>query len=190
MKTPFPKSDAHLAEIKIDGSQVFQGKLLDVRLDRVRLPDGGEGTREYVRHQGAVVVIPVQDDGRLILERQFRYPLGRTLIEFPAGKIDPGEDIDTTARRELREETGLTATEWRHLGVMHPCVGYSDERIEIFLARGLEQNGAQDLDHGEFIDVLTMTLDEAFAAVRNGDITDAKSITALFWVEKVLFQQW
>lgn len=189
MKTHLSESDAHLAETMIEGTQVFKGQLLDVRRDRVRLPDGGEGTREYIRHQGAVVVVPVQDDGKLVLERQFRYPLGRVLIEFPAGKIDPGEDIDTTARRELREETGLTATEWRHLGVMHPCVGYSDERIEIFLAQGLKQGG-QDLDHGEFIDVLTMSLDEAFSAVRRGEITDAKSVTALFWVEKVLREQW
>ena len=190
MKTPHPENFAHLAETPIESAQVFQGKLLDVRLDRVRLPDASEATREYVKHQGAVVVIPVLDSGELVLERQFRYPLGCSLIEFPAGKIDPGELVENTARMELLEETGFIAREWRHLGVMHPCVGYSDERIEIFLARGLEQQGGQNLDHGEFIDVLKLTLEEAVAAVFNGEITDAKTITALFWVEKVMLAQW
>ena len=190
MKTPHSENFAHLAETPIESTQVFQGKLLDVRLDRVRLPDASEATREYVKHQGAVVVIPVLDSGELVLERQFRYPLGRSLIEFPAGKIDPGEVVENTARRELLEETGFVATEWRHLGVMHPCVGYSDERIEIFLAQGLVQQGGQSLDHGEFIDVLELTLEEAMAAVRAGEITDAKTITALFWAEKVMLAQW
>jgi ADP-ribose pyrophosphatase len=190
MKTRPTENFTHLAETTLESSRVFQGRLLDVRLDRVRLPDASEATREYVRHPGAVVVIPVLDDGGLILERQFRYPIGRVMIEFPAGKIDPGELVENTARRELLEETGLIAGEWRHLGVMHPCVGYSDERIEIFLARGLVQHSGQNLDHGEFVDVLQLTLEEAMAAVRDGEITDAKTITALFWAEKVIFSQW
>jgi ADP-ribose pyrophosphatase len=181
---------AHLDETQIEGTQVFRGKLLDVRLDRVLLPDGNEATREYVVHQGAAVVIPVLDSGDLLFERQFRYPLGRTFLEFPAGKIDPGEDGFATARRELLEETGHTATEWRHLGVMHPCVGYSSERIEIFLARGLREESGQQLDHGEFLDLLTLTLDSAMAAIRTGEITDAKTIAAMFWAEKVLLSGW
>jgi ADP-ribose pyrophosphatase len=190
MKPPHQESFAHLAETLIESSQVFQGKLLDVRLDRVRLPDASEAVREYVKHPGAVVVIPVLDDGKLLLERQFRYPLGRTMLELPAGKIDPGELVENTAKRELLEETGFVAKQWRHLGVMHPCVGYSDERIEIFLARELVQHGEQNLDQGEFIDVLKLTLEEAVAAVRAGEITDTKTITALFWAEKVIFSQW
>jgi ADP-ribose pyrophosphatase len=190
MKTRPAESFAHLAETPIESSRVFRGKLLDVRLDRVRLPDASEAVREYVKHPGAAVVIPLLDDGELIFERQFRYPLGRTLIEFPAGKIDPGELAENTAKRELLEETGFIAGEWRHLGGMHPCVGYSDERIEIFLARGLVQHSGQNLDRGEFIDVLKLTLEEAMAAVRDGEITDAKTITALFWAEKVIFSQW
>ncbi|MDR2788080.1 MAG: NUDIX hydrolase [Candidatus Accumulibacter sp.] len=190
MKKRSPGDFAHLAETTIERSRVFQGRLLDVRRDRVRLPDGSEATREYIRHPGAVVMIPMLDGGELVLERQFRYPQGRSLIEFPAGKVDPGESAEEAAKRELREETGLIAGEWRHLGVLHPCVGYSDERIEIFLARGLVRHGGQDLDRGEFIDLLQLTLEEALAAVRDGEITDAKTIVALFWAEKVNFSRW
>ncbi|MDR3299350.1 MAG: NUDIX hydrolase [Candidatus Accumulibacter sp.] len=190
MKTRHPEDYAHLAETPIESTQVFRGKLLDVRLDRVRLPDASETTREYIKHQGAVVVIPVQGDGKLIFERQFRYPVGCPMIEFPAGKIDPGELVENTAKRELLEETGFIASEWRHLGVMRPCIGYSDERIEIFLARGLVAQGGQNLDHGEFIDLLKLTLEEAAQSVRDGEITDAKTIAALFWAEKVIFSHW
>lgn len=180
----------HLHEEQIDSTQVFKGKLLDVRCDRVALPDGHEGVREYVVHPGAVVILAEQDDGRLLFERQYRYPLRRAFLELPAGKIDPGEAALDTAVRELREETGHRAAEWRHLGVMHPCIGYSDERIEIFLARGLTCESAPTLDHGEFLDVLSLSLEEAVAAVRSGEITDAKTITALFWAEKVITAGW
>jgi ADP-ribose pyrophosphatase len=190
MKTPRPESFAHLAETPIESTRVFQGRLLDVRRDRVRLPDASESSREYIKHQGAVVVIPILDDGKLVLEHQFRYPLGRVMLEFPAGKIDPGELAENAAKRELLEETGLVARQWRHLGVLHPCVGYSDEHIEIFLARELVQQSGQNLDHGEFIDLLKLTLEETMAAVRDGAITDAKTITALFWAEKVILSQW
>ena len=183
--------DTHLVETQVEAEQVFHGRLLDVRRDRVRLPDGGEATREYIVHQGAVVVIPLLDNGRLIFERQFRYPLQRVLLELPAGKIDPGEDILQTAKRELREETGYAASDWRYLGVMHPCVGYSSERIEIFLARCLQRDQrGQQLDHGELLDLLEMSLADAVDAVRRGEITDAKTISALFWAEKVAHHGW
>ena len=183
-------ADTHLHEEELESTQLYRGRLLDVRLDRVRLPDGSEATREYVKHQGAAVVIPVLDNGALLFERQYRYPLRQVFYEFPAGKIDPGEEAFATAKRELLEETGYTAQAWRHLGVMHPCVGYSDERIEIFLANGLQQQTAQRLDHGEFLEVFEMSLENALNAVQQGRITDAKTITGLFWAEKVLNSGW
>lgn len=183
-------SSAHLNETQIDSTVMFKGHLLELRCDRVRLPDGQASVREYVKHQGAVVIIPLLDNGDMLFERQFRYPLQKVLVEFPAGKIDPGEDFHQTARRELLEETGYVADNWRHLGQMHPCVGYADEQIEIFLARNLRQQSAQQLDCGEFLDVFTMSLAEAIEAVRLGEITDSKTITALFWVDKVLNFAW
>lgn len=180
----------HLHEETLASEQVFEGKLLDVRRDRVRLPDGNEGVREYIVHPGAVVIIPVLDNGDLLFERQYRYPVGRAFLELPAGKIDPGEEINATATRELLEETGYEAAEWRYLGVMHPCIGYSNERIEIFLARRLTQVSAPQLDHEEFLDILPLSMGEALAAIQAGELTDAKTITALFWAEKILSGVW
>ncbi len=178
MTTP-PNAPADpLEEVELESASVFDGKLLKVFRDRARLPDGSEGVREYIRHPGAVVVVAVLPDGRLIFERQFRYPLRRSFIELPAGKIDPGEDLLDCAIRELREETGYEASEWRHLGVMHPCIGYSDERIEIFFANGLTHVG-HALDDGEFLEIFTLSIEEAFAAVDRGEITDGKTLSAL-----------
>ena len=182
--------DAHLREEAVESTPLYRGRLLDVRKDRVRLPDGSEATREYIRHQGAAVIIAVLDNGNLLFERQYRYPLRRVVFELPAGKIDPGEAASVTAQRELLEETGYTAQEWRHLGVMHPCVGYSDERIEIFLARALQRESTQRLDHGEFLEVFELSLEDALDAVRNGGITDGKTISCLLWAEKVLHSGW
>ncbi len=168
-----------LEEVELSSEPVFDGVLLKVRRDRVRLPDGSESGREYIRHPGAVVVVAVLPDGQLLFERQFRYPLRRAFVELPAGKIDAGEDILSCARRELREETGYEADDWRYIGVMHPCIGYSDERIEIFLARGLRHVG-HAWDDGEFLEVLTLSLEAAEAAIHAGEITDGKTITALY----------
>jgi ADP-ribose pyrophosphatase len=174
-----------LHEEQESSEAIFDGRLLKVFRDGVRLPDGSVGVREYIKHPGAVVVIPVCADGLLIFERQFRYPLGRAFLELPAGKIDAGEDILACARRELQEETGYEGEHWRHLGVMHPCIGYSDERIEIFLATGLNHVG-DALDEGEFLEIVRMSPADARAAVFDGRITDAKTITALFWAEREL----
>ncbi|HZX31109.1 MAG TPA: NUDIX hydrolase [Rhodocyclaceae bacterium] len=179
-------TDKHLIETQVTTEVVFKGKLLEVRRDGVRLPDGAEAIREYVVHPGAVVVIPVLDSGKMLFERQFRYPLGRVFLELPAGKIDPGEDVERTGRRELLEETGYEADEWRHMGVMHPCIGYSNERIEIFLARGLKKVSEPQLDHGEFLEVVELSQEEAREAVLQGRITDSKTITALYWAEQLL----
>ncbi|ATE60277.1 NUDIX domain-containing protein [Thauera sinica] len=172
-------TDDPLHEAEIDSESVFEGALLKVRRDRVQLPDGTLAYREYIRHPGAVVIVACLGDGRLIFERQFRYPLRRAFLELPAGKIDPGEDIAGCARRELREETGYEAERWHHLGVMHPCIGYSDERIEIFLAKDLRHVG-HAWDEGEFLEVHLLGVDEAVTAVHDGRITDGKTIAALF----------
>ncbi|MBW7860240.1 MAG: NUDIX hydrolase [Rhodocyclaceae bacterium] len=174
-----------LEEVPVDSEPVFQGVLLDVRRDRVRLPDGKLTTREYIRHPGATVIVAILPDGRLLFERQFRYPLGRAFLELPAGKIDAGEELLACAQRELREETGYEADTWTYLGVTHPCIGYSDERIEIFLARDLRHVG-HALDDEEFLEVLTLGVDEAIEAVHDGRITDGKTIAALFLALRAL----
>jgi ADP-ribose pyrophosphatase len=174
-------SKKDLTEHYLSGGEVFSGELLRVRRDVVRLPDGGEAVREYIRHPGAAVIAALFDDGRVLLERQFRYPHGRDFIELPAGKLEPGEPHLDTARRELLEETGYVAAEWRRLGVIHTSIGYTDEAIELFLARGLEKRSAK-LDAGEFLEVFSLPFDEALAMVRDGRITDAKSVCGLLWL--------
>lgn len=179
MGDPAQDDDAHLVESRLASDTVFSGKLLQVRRDIVRLPNGDEATREFVVHPGAVLIVPVQDDGRLVLERQFRYPVGRVMLEFPAGKIDPGEAPLATAQRELREEAGFIADAWKKLGTLHPEIGYSTEFIDVYEARGLSFVGAR-LDDGEFLDIVTMTEDELLVIYDCGGFTDGKSIAALF----------
>ncbi|WP_374338014.1 NUDIX domain-containing protein [Methyloversatilis sp.] len=176
-----------LTESTLDSRQVYDGVLLKVFQDQVLLPDGRHGIREYIRHPGAVVIIALLDDGRMLFERQFRYGPRRVFLEFPAGKIDAGEPVEQTAIRELREETGYEADHWAHLGTMHPCIGYSDERIEIFLARGLRHVGAS-LDEGEFLEITTLSLEAVMSAVWRGELTDAKTLSALHWAQRVITQ--
>src|ERR1700682_434941 len=175
--------DGHLVGPQSAPEDVFEGKLLHVKRDTIRLPDGKTATREYIDHPGAVMIIPRLPDGKLLLERQFRYPVARIFIEFPAGKIDPGEDPATTAARELLEETGYTAERWSHIGTLHPLITYSTERIEIYTADALTFIGAK-LDAGEFIEIFSATLEEALAWIARGELTDVKTMLGLLLIAR------
>jgi ADP-ribose pyrophosphatase len=176
-------SHPDFTETTLESREAFRGKLLHVFDDRVRLPDGHESRREYVRHPGAVIIVPFLDAETLLLERQFRYAMGRHFIEFPAGKMEPGEPPLDTAKRELLEETGYAAGEWKHLATTHPCIGYSDEVIELFVARGLSYEGHRR-DAGEFLEVLQLRRADILAAIRSGTITDTKTVFAMLWLEQ------
>ena len=181
--------DSHLKETRIDGETAFDGRFLKVSRDRIALPDGSTTHREYIRHPGAVVILPLLDDGRVLLERQFRYPLDRVFVEFPAGKIDEGEDHLACAKRELQEETGYTAADWQFVCTIHNAIAYSDEHLELFLARGLTAGQAK-LDDGEFLDTFTATVPELLDMVRRGEVTDVKTIIGAFWLEKIIAGTW
>ena len=176
-------ADAHLLERFVCGERVYHGSFLELQRDILRLPDGSTASREYLLHNGAAAVVPLLDDGRLVMVRQHRYALDRVMLEFPAGKIDAGEDPRVCALRELREESGYTAREIAHAGVLHNAAAYSSERIEIFFARGLAA-GTQALDEGELIDVVTMTPEQLDAGVARGEITDAKTLIGLLWLQR------
>ncbi len=182
-------TNPHLAETKVSGELAYSGSFLKVEKDTVSLPDGKHVTREYIKHPGAVVILPVFDDGTVLMERQFRYPLNQVFIEFPAGKIDPDEDALVCAQRELREETGYTATDWRYLCTIHNAIAYSDEHLDIFLARGLIAGEAK-LDEEEFLETFHATLPELLDWVKTGKITDVKTVIGSFWLQKVLSENW
>ncbi|MBC7945196.1 MAG: NUDIX hydrolase [Burkholderiales bacterium] len=173
---------ADFTEHQLASESIFSGRLLDVRKDKVRLPDGREAAREYIVHPGAVMVLPLFDDGSILIERQYRYAMRRHFYELPAGKIEGGEDDLATAQRELLEETGYIAQSWRHLLTIHPCIAYSTERIELYLARELSFVGHTGED-GEFLETLQLPQTEAWEWLRNGKISDAKTIIALLWLK-------
>lgn len=183
------KPDSHLYEERVSSEAAYDGRFLKIRNDVVRLPNGNTSTREYVVHPGAVVVIPLLDDGRVLLERQYRYPIGRVMTEFPAGKLDPGEDPLACGKRELLEETGYTATQWARAGALHLAIAYSTEIIHIYFARGLRA-GDRKLDEDEFLDVRTATVDELLAACQRGEVTDAKTLTCTLWLQNVVSGAW
>lgn len=186
-------ADAHLVEHQTGSEELLKGRFLHAFRDTVRLPDGSSTTREYVKHPGAVMIIPLLEVPgqplRLVLERQYRYPVRQVMTEFPAGKLDPGEDPLSCARRELAEETGYTARQWARAGVLHPVISYSTEFIEVWFARGLAA-GPRQLDAGEFLDVFTATAAELSEGCRDGRVTDAKTLGGLLWLQNVLAGAW
>ncbi|MDD5240087.1 MAG: NUDIX hydrolase [Sulfuricella sp.] len=178
-----------LTEKPLSSSHVYDGRLLHVREDRVELPNGKTATREYIVHPGAVVVVPLLEDGDVLMVRQFRYPLHRDFYELPAGKIDPGENELVCGQRELLEETGYAAKTWQFLTTIHPCIGYSDERILIYLAQGLSEHGHRR-DEDEFLENVRLPLGTAMEWVRDGRISDVKTMVGLFWAEKIVERKW
>jgi ADP-ribose pyrophosphatase len=186
------QSDAHLIETKLKSQALFSGHFLHAFRDTVRLPDGSEATREYVTHPGAVMIIPLLEQPgqplQLVMERQYRYPVQQVMVEFPAGKLDPNESTLQCAQRELFEETGYRAQEWARAGVIHPVISYSTEFIEVWFAKGLSL-GKQNLDPGEFLEVFLQTPEALQQDCLNGKVTDAKTLSGMFWLQNYLSGQ-
>jgi ADP-ribose pyrophosphatase len=186
------QSDAHLIETKLKSQALFSGHFLHAFRDTVRLPDGSEATREYVTHPGAVMIIPLLEQPgqplQLVMERQYRYPVQQVMVEFPAGKLDPNESTLQCAQRELFEETGYRAQEWARAGVIHPVISYSTEFIEVWFAKGLSL-GEQNLDPGEFLEVFLQTPEALQQDCLNGKVTDAKTLSGMFWLQNYLSGQ-
>lgn len=182
-------NDVHLREEPVARQELLKGHFLHVVRDTVRLPSGREATREYVLHPGAVMVVGLLDNGQVVMERQYRHPMRRVMIEFPAGKLDAGEGSLACAQRELKEETGYQATEWAFAGQLAPTIAYSDELIDIWFARGLSP-GERRLDEGEFLDVFSATPDELDRWCRDGSIVDCKTLVGALWLQNLLSGAW
>jgi ADP-ribose pyrophosphatase len=178
-----PTGDAHLKEECIESRDLYRGIFLEMKRDTVRLPDGAEAVREYLTHPGAVAIVAILDDGRILLERQYRYPVAKVCMEIPAGKLDLGEDPLICAQRELQEETGYAASKWSYIRRIHPVISYSTEFIDIYLAEGLSK-GERQLDDEEFLDVFAASLDELLGWVEEGAITDVKTTISAYWLDR------
>jgi ADP-ribose pyrophosphatase len=173
-----------LTEKRLKSDYAFKGRILNLRVDTVELPNGRTSTREVVEYAGAVAVVALDEQGNVVLVRQYRYPVGRELVEIPAGKIDRNEDPLECARRELAEETGYRAREWQSLLRFYSTPGFTSEHMHLFLAKGLEA-GEQAPDEDEFVEVRKVPLSEAVAMVERGEICDAKSIVGLLVASRV-----
>ena len=171
-------NDMHLNEKKISGEQIFSGRVVDLSVDKVELEDGTITSREVITHPGGVCVVPINEQGEVYLVKQFRYPFGEVLLEIPAGKLEKGEDHKLCGIRELKEEIGATAEKFEYLGCLYPTVAYDTEIIHMYLAQDLTF-GDQNLDDGEFLDVIKMPFDKAIEMVMNNELRDAKTQLAL-----------
>jgi len=178
-----PAGDHHLREEKISGEDIYGGIFLKMKRDKVSLPDGQEAVREYLTHPGAVAIVALLDDGRVLLERQYRYPIAKACIEIPAGKLDANEDHLLCAQRELEEETGYSAKKWSYIRRIHPVISYSTEFIDIYLAEDLVP-GKSHLDEEEFLDVFAAPLEQLIAWVEEGEITDVKTTISAYWLDR------
>lgn len=179
--------DKSLEETVLSEREVYSGRLLHVLRREVKLPDGRISAREMIAHPGAAAMVVLDDENCTVLERQWRSPLDRAFWEIPAGKIDKGEDPFETACRELEEEAGLAADKWVELGTIHNAIGYSNERIVIYLAQGVHPaESGQKLDAGEFLTLHRLPLEEALSMTRNGEITDVKTLVGLAWAKDYL----
>jgi ADP-ribose pyrophosphatase len=178
-----PIGDTHLREERISGEDIYGGIFLNMKRDTVSLPDGGQAIREYLTHPGAVAIVALLDDGRVLMERQYRYPIAKACLEIPAGKLDPSEDHLVCAQRELEEETGYTAKKWSYIRRIHPVISYSTEFIDIYLAEGLVP-GKSHLDEEEFLDVFAAPIDQLLAWVESGEITDVKTTISAYWLDR------
>ena len=178
-----PQGDSHLREERISGEDIYGGIFLKMKRDKIALPNGEEAVREYLTHPGAVAIVAILDDGRVLLERQYRYPIAKACIEIPAGKLEIGEDHLLCAKRELEEETGYTAKKWSYIRRIHPVISYSTELIDIYLAEDLVP-GKSHLDDEEFLDVFAAPLEQLIGWVEDGEITDVKTTISAYWLER------
>ncbi|WP_415063313.1 NUDIX domain-containing protein [Bdellovibrio sp.] len=179
----------HLEEKTLSSKQIFRGRYLKIEQDEVQAPDGKTYVREYILHPGAAMMIPLLPNGNVVMIHQYRHAVKQVFLEFPAGKRDHGEETILTAQRELKEETGYEAKEWKFLTTIHPVIGYSNEHIDLYLAQDLTVS-AQQLDHGEFIEVIEVKPDDLMRLIREGKVSDVKTQIGAFWLDKILRGDW